>query len=75
MLVLTRSLGQEIVIDGNITVVVLDVKGDRVRLGIDAPPSVSVDRKEIYERRQSWKKAVSVPVPPLVVSGEPVAAL
>src|SRR5208282_4415883 len=50
MLVLTRQHGQEIVIGGNIRIVVVDVRGDRVRLGIEAPPSVRVDRLEIHER-------------------------
>ena len=51
MLVLTRRVGEEIVIDGNIRVVVTAVKGDKVRLGISAPPSMAVDRKEVNERR------------------------
>jgi carbon storage regulator CsrA len=52
MLVLTRRPGEQIVIDGNIRLTVISVKGDRIRLGIDAPPSVVVDREEIHERRQ-----------------------
>jgi carbon storage regulator len=51
MLVLTRRNGEEIVIDGDIRVMVLTVKGDKVRLGISAPPSVVVDRSEVHERR------------------------
>jgi len=51
MLVLTRRLGEEIVIADNIHVTVLSVQGDRVRLGITAPRSVSVDRQEVRERR------------------------
>ena len=51
MLVLTRRSGEEIVIDGDIRVIVVAVKGDKVRLGITAPPSVSVDRSEVHERR------------------------
>lgn len=50
MLVLTRCVGEETIIDGNIRVTVLGVKGNRVRLGIAAPPSVQVDRKEVHER-------------------------
>jgi len=50
MLVLTRQLGQEIVIGGNIRIMVVDVRGDRVRIGIDAPQSVRVDRREVHER-------------------------
>ena len=52
MLVLTRRPGEEIVIDGNIRITVVAVKGDRIRIGIEAPPSVVVDRQEIHERRK-----------------------
>ena len=52
MLVLTRRVGEEIVIDGNIRVTVVAVKGDKIRLGISAPPSVIVDRKEVHDRRE-----------------------
>ena len=55
MLVLTRRVGEEIVIDGNIRVTVVAVKGDKVRLGIIAPPSVAVDRKEVHERRAEFE--------------------
>ena len=54
MLVLTRRLGEEIVIAGNIRINVVAVHGDRVRLGISAPDSVTVDRQEIHERRMSF---------------------
>ena len=54
MLVLTRRIGEEIVIDGNIRVQVLLVKGDTVRLGITAPDSIRVDRQEIHERRAEF---------------------
>ena len=54
MLILTRRVGEEIVIDGNIRVIVTAVKGDKVRLGIIAPPSVPVDRKEVHERRAEF---------------------
>jgi carbon storage regulator len=51
MLVLSRNLGEEIVIDGHIRIVVVEVTRNRIRLGICAPRSISVDRKEIHERR------------------------
>jgi peptidylprolyl isomerase len=51
MLVLTRRIGETIVIDGVISVTVLSIKGDKARLGVSAPPSVRVDRSEIHERR------------------------
>jgi carbon storage regulator len=50
MLVLTRRIGEVIVIDGGITVTVLSEKGGRIRLGITAPPSVEVRRQELLER-------------------------
>jgi carbon storage regulator len=51
MLVLTRCVGEEIVIAGNIRVTVVAVNGERVRIGVTAPPSVRIDRLEIHERR------------------------
>ena len=52
MLVLTRRVGEVIVIDRDIRVTVVAVKGDRIRLGISAPASVPVDREEVHERRR-----------------------
>lgn len=54
MLVLCRRVGEEIVIDGNIRIQVTGIKGDRVRIGIAAPPAVSVDRREVHDRRREW---------------------
>ena len=51
MLVLSRRPGEEIVIDGGIRVRVVSVKGSTVRLAIQAPPAVRVDRLEIHARR------------------------
>ncbi len=59
MLVLTRQVGEEIVIDGDIRVIVVSIKGDKVRLGISAPPAVVVDRQEIHERRAETNLVVS----------------
>ena len=50
MLVLTRKVGQSIVIGNEIEVVVLEVRGEQVRVGIRAPKTVTVHRKEIYEQ-------------------------
>jgi carbon storage regulator len=50
MLVLSRKSGQQIMIDSDICVTILEVKGNRVRLGISAPVDVKVNRKEIDER-------------------------
>lgn len=53
MLVLTRKVTQSIVIGDGIEVVVLEVRGEQVRLGIKAPRDVTVHRKEIYEQISS----------------------
>jgi carbon storage regulator len=52
MLVLTRKIGEEIMIDKEIRITIVDIRGDRVRLGITAPQEKVVDRREIYERRR-----------------------
>ncbi len=51
MLVLTRRVGEVIVIGGEIRVTVVSAAGDKVRLGITAPDHIRVDRQEIHERR------------------------
>ena len=61
MLVLSRRIGEEIVINNNIRVTVVAVKGDRVRLGFTAPMDVTVDRAEIHERRREFDIPVAVP--------------
>src|SRR4051812_27275334 len=58
MLVLTRKLGEEIVIGDNIRVRVVEINGGKVRLGITAPDSVPVNRMEVLEKRM---KALSEP--------------
>ena len=54
MLVLTRKIGQEIVIDGDIRIKVVAIESGRVRIGIVAPEEVIVDRQEIHEKRPKW---------------------
>ncbi len=56
MLVLTRKIGEEIIIDGRIRVTVTAVKGDKVRIGISAPPDVRVDRAEVHQRRAQFEE-------------------
>ena len=49
MLVLSRKKDESVVINGNVIVTVVDVRGDKVRLGIEAPKEVPVHRREVYE--------------------------
>lgn len=55
MLILTRRISESVIIGDDVKITVLGVKGSQVRLGIDAPKSVSVHREEIYERIQQEK--------------------
>lgn len=57
MLVLSRKVGERVVIDGGVTVVVTKVVGNRVTLGIEAPPSVHVLRGELADQRRAAAEA------------------
>lgn len=59
MLVLTRKIQQSIVIGDDVEIVVLEVRGEQVRLGIRAPKNVSVHRKEIYEQIQEENRGAA----------------
>jgi carbon storage regulator len=53
MLVLSRKIGESIIIDGGIRVTVTALKGDKVRIGIEAPADVRIDREEVHHRLQA----------------------
>ena len=55
MLILTRRISESVIIGDDVKITVLGVKGNQVRLGIDAPKEVSVRREEIYQRIQQEK--------------------
>ena len=65
MLVLSRKCGEAIVIDGDIVVTVLDVHGDRVKLGFRSPAEVPIHRQEVYRK-------ITFPAPPQTI--QPVVA-
>ena len=57
MLILTRRVGETLVIGDEVLVTVLGVRGNQVRIGVNAPKDVAVHREEIYQRIQSEKSA------------------
>src|SRR3990167_4081118 len=57
MLILTRRVGETIIIGDDVVVTVLGIKGNQVRIGINAPKDVTVHREEIYQRIQQEKNA------------------
>jgi carbon storage regulator len=57
MLILTRRVGETVMIGDDVTITVLGVKGNQVRVGINAPKSVAVHREEIYERIKREQQA------------------
>lgn len=76
MLILTRKLGESIVIDGRITVKILRLEGDTVKVGIAAPSDIPIHREEIYlEIQRSNQAALThghAPVPKLAPPAEPI---
>ena len=59
MLILTRRLNESIMIGDEIVVTIVDIRGDKVRLGIDAPQDIPVHRQEVYEAIQRENRKAS----------------
>lgn len=58
MLVLSRKPQERLIINDNIIITLVEIKGDRVRIGIEAPKDVSIHRSEVYDRIQQEEAAV-----------------
>ncbi len=69
MLILTRRIGETIMIGDEVTITVLGVKGNQVRIGINAPKEISVHREEIYQRIQREKEDENnIKIPPVITT-------
>ena len=62
MLILTRRVGETLMIGDDVTMTVLGVKGNQIRIGVNAPKNVSVHRLEIYQRIQAEKGTVTTEI-------------
>lgn len=61
MLILTRKLNEEIVIDGEITIKIISISENQVKLGFDAPKNIEINRKEVFEKvKESLLKAAEM---------------
>jgi carbon storage regulator len=64
MLILTRRVGESIMIGDDIVITVLGVKGSQARIGVTAPKAVAVHREEVYERVKAERAAGAADLPP-----------
>ena len=67
MLVLSRQRDESIIIADNIKITIVDIRGDKVRLGIDAPKEIPVHRQEVFDaiqRENAQQKSEATPAPP-----------
>lgn len=71
MLIFTRRVGEFIRIGDDIRVQVIEVKGRQVRLGIDAPPHISVHREEVYQRIKGQLAKAAADTAPAAAAGNP----
>ncbi len=69
MLVLSRKKNESIIIDGNIVITVVEIRGDKVRLGIEAPKEVPIHRSEIHASIQSEQESGKEPPPRVSPAG------
>ena len=60
MLILTRRVGERLIIGADVTVTILSLKGNQIRIGIDAPREIKVHREEVFERIKKERETLSV---------------
>lgn len=74
MLVLTRKPGEQVIIQGNITITIVSVGPGRVKIGIVAPPDVKVDREEVHARKQDEALPAPAMIPAPLTAKPPMPA-
>lgn len=74
MLVLTRKQGEQVIIQGNIRITVVSVGPGRVKIGIDAPADVKIDREEIHARKQDEELPAPAMIAPAAATNPPMPA-
>jgi len=74
MLVLSRKKNESIVINDDITIVVVEIRGDKVRLGVEAPKEIPVHRREVFDAIRRNQAAAEKEAPGKAETGKPDAA-